>query len=81
MSLFDLAGQSRVETIPFPTDQDGLLPYIVRRQPLLLSGVRESLPFTRDWNYEFLKIPLKRFAYSENPKTVCTIILALNASL
>ncbi|WP_085680486.1 MULTISPECIES: cupin-like domain-containing protein [Marinobacter] len=59
MSLFDLAGQSRVETIPFPTDQDGLLPYIVRRQPLLLSGVRESLPFTRDWNYEFFKDTFK----------------------
>jgi hypothetical protein len=59
MSLFDLAGPEKIETIPFPTDQDGLLPYIRRRQPLFLSGVREALPFTREWDYDFFKNTFK----------------------
>lgn len=59
MSLFDLSGPEQLETIAFPTQKEGLLPYIRRRQPLLLSGVREALPFTRNWNYEFFRDTLK----------------------
>lgn len=55
MSLFDLAGPEKIETIPFPEDKDGLLRFIRRRQPLLLSGIREALPFTRGLNYEYFK--------------------------
>ncbi|ROQ42880.1 cupin-like protein [Marinobacter sp. 3-2] len=59
MSLFDLAGPDQIETIPFPTDKDGLIRFIRRRQPLLLSGVREALPFTEGWNYSYFKSSLK----------------------
>ncbi|GAA0839785.1 cupin-like domain-containing protein [Marinobacter szutsaonensis] len=59
MSLFDLSGPEQIQTIAFPTQKDGLLPYIRRRQPLLLSGVREALPFTRDWNYDYFRHSLK----------------------
>ena len=59
MSLFDLSGPEQLQTIAFPTQKDGLLPYIRRRQPLLLSGVREALPFTRDWNYDYFRRSLK----------------------
>lgn len=59
MSLFDLSGPESIKTIPFPSEQDGLLPYIRRRQPLLLSGIKESLPFIRDWNYDFFRESLK----------------------
>ncbi len=59
MSLFDLSGPESIETIPFPVEKDGLAPYILHRKPVLLSGVRKALPFTRDWNYEFFKSALK----------------------
>lgn len=59
MNLFDLSGPEVVESIPFPTDQDGLMPYLQRRQPVLLDGVREALPFTRNWNYDFFRDCLK----------------------
>ncbi|MEQ9546517.1 MAG: cupin-like domain-containing protein [Marinobacter sp.] len=59
MSLFDLSGPESIETIPFPVEKDGLAPYILQRKPVLLNGVREALPFTRNWNYEFFKNALK----------------------
>lgn len=59
MSLFDLSGPETIETVPFPTDKDGLARYLHRRQPVLLSGVREALPFTRNWNYDFFRNALK----------------------
>lgn len=55
MNLFDLSGPDAIETIPFPEHKDGLLPYIERRQPVLLSGVRAALPFTRQWNYDYFR--------------------------
>ena len=55
MDLFDLTGTDAIKTIPFPTEDSGLLPYIRQRQPLLLDGVREKLPFTRDWNYGYFR--------------------------
>lgn len=59
MSLFDLSGPETIETVPFPTDKEGLAHYLHRRQPVLLSGVREALPFTRDWDYDFFRNALK----------------------
>lgn len=59
MNLFDLSGSEPIKVIDFPTTKDGLLPYIRRREPLLLSGVREALPFTRSWNYPFFRDALK----------------------
>ncbi|WP_417531862.1 cupin-like domain-containing protein [Marinobacter lipolyticus] len=59
MSLFDLSGPESIETIPFPAEKDGLASYILHRKPVLLEGVREALPFTRDWNYEFFRQALK----------------------
>lgn len=59
MSLFDLSGPETIETVPFPTDKEGLAHYLRRRQPVLLSGVREALPFTRNWDYEFFRTALK----------------------
>ncbi|MCG7199643.1 cupin-like domain-containing protein [Marinobacter pelagius] len=55
MSLFDLAGSETIETVPFPTGMEGFRPFIQHRQPVLLSGVREALPFLRDWNYEYFR--------------------------
>ncbi len=55
MNLFDLSGTDTIETIAFPTGKEGLAPFIRRRQPLLLEGVREKLPFTRNWNYEYFR--------------------------
>lgn len=59
MSLFDLSGPDTIETVPFPTEKDGLAHYLRHRQPVLLSGVRRALPFTRDWNYDFFRQALK----------------------
>ncbi|QSP93692.1 cupin-like domain-containing protein [Marinobacter salinisoli] len=59
MNLFDLAGPEDIESIPFPTTEDGLLPYIRGRQPVLLNGVREALPFTREWSYDYFRKHLK----------------------
>lgn len=59
MSLFDLSGPEGIETIPFPVEKDGLEPYILHRKPVLLEGIREALPFTRNWNYEFFRQALK----------------------
>ncbi|MBZ2167872.1 cupin-like domain-containing protein [Marinobacter sp. F4216] len=55
MDLFDLAGSEAIESIPFPTSEDGLLPYIQERRPVLLNGIREALPFTREWDYDYFK--------------------------
>ncbi|MEX2475931.1 cupin-like domain-containing protein [Marinobacter sp.] len=59
MSLFDLSGQDTIDTIPFPTEKDGLASYIRHRKPVLLSGVSEALPFTRGWNYDYFRQSLK----------------------
>lgn len=59
MSLFDLSGPETIETVPFPTSKDGLAHYIRQRKPVLLSGIREALPFTRNWNYDFFRQSLK----------------------
>lgn len=59
MNLFDLAGPNPIQTIPFPSERGGLKPYIRQRQPLLLSGVREALPFTRGWDYGYFRDALK----------------------
>ena len=55
MNVFDLAGPEQIEVAPFPRDRDGLLPYIRARRPVLLSDVRENLPCTRAWNYDFFR--------------------------
>lgn len=59
MDLFDLASSDAIQTITFPVEKEGLAPFIQRRQPVLLGGVRERLPFTRPWNYEFFRQALK----------------------
>ena len=59
MNLFDLAGPEPVETMPMPVGEDGLLDPIRSRRPVLFSGVRESLPFTRSWNYQFFRERLR----------------------
>lgn len=59
MSVFDLAAQDPILTIPMPKEPDGLLPYLKKRQPLLLSGVEEALPFVRGWGYDFFKNTLR----------------------
>lgn len=59
MNLFDLAGQEPVDTVPFPREKDGLLPFIENRQPVLLDGIRDALPFLRDWNYRYFLGALK----------------------
>ena len=55
MNLFDLAGPEPIETMPLPRGRDGLLSQLRERRPVLLSDVRESLPFTRSWNYRFFR--------------------------
>ncbi|WP_405219699.1 cupin-like domain-containing protein [Lentisalinibacter sediminis] len=55
MDLFDLAGPEQIELAEFPTERDGLLPYLRARKPVLLNGVREHLPCARDWNYEYFR--------------------------
>jgi hypothetical protein len=55
MNLFDLAGPEPIETMPLPRGRDGLLSHLRERRPVLLSDVRESLPFTRSWNYRFFR--------------------------
>ncbi|MBW7470047.1 cupin-like domain-containing protein [Marinobacter sp. M216] len=59
MNLFDLSAPEAIETIPFPSDQEGLTRFIQKRQPVLLDGIREALPFTRNWDYEFFRNSLK----------------------
>ncbi|SFM53992.1 cupin-like domain-containing protein [Marinobacter zhejiangensis] len=59
MNLFDLSGPESIERVPFPSDKEGLAPYILNRQPVLLSGVREALPFLKDWNYRYFLESLK----------------------
>lgn len=55
MSLFEISGSEKIETISFPASKDGLKPFIERRQAVLLNGVTEALPFTRGWNYEYFR--------------------------
>lgn len=55
MDLFDLAADQPIETAPFPSGPDGLLRYLRARTPVVLTGVREALPFTRDWNLDWLR--------------------------
>ncbi|WP_286219875.1 cupin-like domain-containing protein [Marinobacter apostichopi] len=59
MNLFDLSGPDAIEIVPFPTDRDGLISFIQKRQPVLLSGVHDALPFIRSWDYEFFRNCLK----------------------
>lgn len=59
MSLFELSNQEKIETAPFPKTKEGVWPYISGRKPVIFECVRDSLPYTQSWNYQFFKDRLK----------------------
>lgn len=54
MTLFDLATTNSLESAPWPSGPDALLPWLNARKPVLLQGVYERFPVMRDWRYEWL---------------------------
>jgi len=54
VTLFDLAETNPLESVPWPSGSDALLPWLYARKPVLLDGVYEQFPAMRDWRYDWL---------------------------
>lgn len=59
MSLFELKNQEQIEIAPFPTTKEGVQSYLLARKPVIFDSVRDNLPYTKAWNYQFFKDRLK----------------------
>ena len=55
MTLFDLAAAEPIESVPWPSGQDALLPWLNSRKPALFDGVYERFPGTSNWRYQWIK--------------------------
>lgn len=55
MSLFDVVDSTAIDVVPLERGKDALLPYLRARKPVLLTGVRDALPYSRPWNYQYFR--------------------------